>query len=225
MRPSAGIATARLTSKKWFTHETENGERRIIFGSNLKTDEQAKKEKLEHSFNAPSKKLADDGEYIEVGDQIKLGCVSEIDKHPFIASESLLKNLTYSYTKELSEKTNTDIVKEEFLLKEELPENAKKGTVLEIYVDVPHLPDLRVRKVNPRSWNFEQLVTELADRDQLLALEHLQPLVDMQVDGDALLKSSLTDLVNVVGMQYSPAVRVLKIVRDLQRSEDQGEIN
>merc|ERR1712059_200715 len=145
MRPSVGVATLKLTLKKlWVTQETENGKRRIIFGSNSKTDEQAKKEKLKHSFNAPSKKLADDGEYIEVGDQSKFGCVSEMEKHPFIASENILKNLTNSL-KELSEESNMDIVKEDFLIKEELPENTKEGPVLEIYVDVPRLPDFRER--------------------------------------------------------------------------------
>ena len=44
----------------------------------------------------------------------------------------------------------------------------------------------------------------------------------VQVDGDALIKSSLSDLVNVVGLEYSPAVRVIFLVQQIQSRESIG---
>ena len=45
----------------------------------------------------------------------------------------------------------------------------------------------------------------------------------LQVDGDALMKSSLSDLVNVVGLEYSPAVRVIFLVQQIKARDTTGK--
>jgi len=66
-----------------------------------------------------------------------------------------------------------------------------------------------------RDWNCFQCVYELTRKDARLTMADLDPLLEKMVDGDALMKSSLSDLVNVVGLQYSPAVRVVFLVQKM----------
>jgi len=66
-----------------------------------------------------------------------------------------------------------------------------------------------------RDWNCFQCVYELTKMDARLTMTDLDPLLEKMVDGDALMKSSLSDLVNVVGLQYSPAVRVVFLVQKM----------
>jgi len=68
---------------------------------------------------------------------------------------------------------------------------------------------------DPRNWNCFQCVYQLTRLDERLAITDLDPLMDKKVDGDALIKSSLSDLVNVVGMEYSPAVRVVFLMQQM----------
>jgi len=73
-----------------------------------------------------------------------------------------------------------------------------------------------------RDWNCFQCVYELSKLDDRLTISDLDPLLEKMVDGDALMKSSLSDLVNVVGLQYSPAVRVVFLVQQMVE-ETSGE--
>merc|ERR1719318_1057754 len=76
---------------------------------------------------------------------------------------------------------------------------------------------------NPRDWNCFQCVYELSKLDARLTISDLDPLLQKKVDGDALMKSSLSDLVNVVGLEYSPAVRVIFLVQQIQAGDSSGK--
>jgi len=102
----------------------------------------------------------------------------------------------------LSIRTNSLIVLTE-------PENDEVG-------GVHFSPDGLIDPVgDPRNWNCFQCVYQLTRLDERLAITDLDPLMDKKVDGDALMKSSLSDLVNVVGMEYSPAVRVVFLMQQM----------
>merc|ERR1719318_1601690 len=76
---------------------------------------------------------------------------------------------------------------------------------------------------NPRDWNCFQCVYELSKLDARLTISDLDPLLQKKVDCDALMKSNLSDLVNVVGLEYSPAVRVIFLVQQIQAGDSSGK--
>eukprot|EP00092_Neocalanus_flemingeri_P102601 GFUD01131242.1.p1 GENE.GFUD01131242.1~~GFUD01131242.1.p1 ORF type:complete len:583 (+),score=171.20 GFUD01131242.1:51-1799(+) len=88
---------------------------------------------------------------------------------------------------------------------------------------VPAAPAPMKLSKDPRNWNCVQCVYQLTRLDERLAMTDLGPLLEMKVDGDALVKSSLSDLVNVVGLEYSPAVRVVFQIQQMCKEVALGE--
>eukprot|EP00092_Neocalanus_flemingeri_P102602 GFUD01131243.1.p1 GENE.GFUD01131243.1~~GFUD01131243.1.p1 ORF type:complete len:486 (+),score=130.82 GFUD01131243.1:45-1502(+) len=76
---------------------------------------------------------------------------------------------------------------------------------------------------DPSNWSCVQCVYQLTRLDERLTITDLKPLLEKKVDGDALLKSSLSDLVNVVGLEYSPAVRVVFQIQQMCKEVALGE--
>lgn len=70
---------------------------------------------------------------------------------------------------------------------------------------------------NIEDWSCNQLVENLIKLDKKLTQTDLQPLIDFQVDGDALLKSEVCELINVVGLGYSSAIRIKSAIKHMTK--------